>query len=88
MAISQRDRRVGKGTEKNIRINESVLKALRAEYPEGAKIKLVRMDDKQAPPVGTEGNVTNVDDCGTVHVSWETGSSLGVLYGIDKIVKL
>lgn len=77
-----------KELKKNIRINENILKALRAEYPEGAKIKLVRMDDKQAPPVGAEGIVKKVDDCGTVHVSWETGSSLGVLYGIDKIVKL
>ena len=41
------------------------------------------MDDPQAPPIGTKGTVTHVDDIGTIHVAWDNGSSLGVAYGVD-----
>lgn len=64
-------------------INRKVLKRLRKMYPVGAKVELVRMDDTQAPPVGTKGVVNHVDDIGTIHVEWENGSSLGVVYGED-----
>lgn len=64
-------------------INRKVLERLRKMYPVGAKVELVRMDDTQAPPVGTKGVVNHVDDIGTIHVEWENGSSLGVVYGED-----
>jgi hypothetical protein len=32
---------------------------------------------------GCEGTVTSVDDIGTIHVAWDCGSSLGVVYGED-----
>lgn len=43
------------------------------------------MDDFQAPPLGTEGEVIEVDDTGTIHVQWATGSTLGAVYGEDKV---
>jgi hypothetical protein len=46
------------------------------------------MDDGQAPPEGTKGTVMYVDDVGTVHVSWENGSSLGAVLGEDVIRKI
>lgn len=64
-------------------INDKVLERLRKMYPVGAKVELVRMDDVQAPPVGTKGVVEFIDDIGTIHVKWENGSSLGVVYGED-----
>ncbi len=39
------------------------------------------MDDPQAPQPGTLGKVIAVDDIGTIHVAWATGSGLGVAYG-------
>ena len=62
---------------------------LRKTYPEGTKVKLLSMDDPQAPPSGTIGTVTCVDDAATIHVNWETGSSLGLIVGEDsfEIVK-
>mgnify|MGYP002150417403 FL=1 len=42
------------------------------------------MDDRQAPPRGTEGTVQFVDDAGTIHVQWDTGSSLGLVPGADE----
>lgn len=64
-------------------INRKVLERLRKMYPVGAKVELVRMDDVQAPPVGTKGVVEFIDDIGTIHVKWENASSLGVVYGED-----
>ena len=58
---------------------------LRKRYPKGTRVRLIRMDDVQAPPVGCMGTVRLVDDIGTIHVSWDNGSSLGVVYGVDEI---
>jgi len=37
---------------------------------------------------GDRGTVNHVDDSGTVHIFWDSGSSLGAVYGIDQIRKL
>lgn len=63
------------------------IERLRKRYPEGCRVELVYMDDMQAPPTGTKGTVKCVDDIGTVHVSWDNGSSLGAAYGEDVIRK-
>ena len=62
------------------------LEQLRKSYPEGTRVELVRMDDVQAPPPGTQGTVWGVDDMGSILVDWDTGSSLSVVPGVD-IVK-
>lgn len=56
-------------------ITQEQLDKLRMQFPKGAKVRLVKMDDFQAPPIGTEGEVTEVDDTGTIHVQWATGST-------------
>ena len=66
-------------------ITKEQLEKLRLRYPKGARVRLVQMDDVQAPPLGTEGEVIEVDDTGTIHVQWSTGSTLGAVYGEDKI---
>ena len=63
--------------------NRDTVKRVRQQYPEGSRVELVRMDDRQAPPVGTKGTVMFVDDTATIHVRWDTGSSLGIVYGED-----
>ena len=57
--------------------------ALRKYYPRGTKVKLLAMDDPQAPPTGTMGEVMGVDDAGQILVRWETGSSLSLIPGVD-----
>ena len=64
-------------------IKESILEKLREQFPAGARVELVRMDDVHAPPVGTKGTVRGVDDIGSIMVSWDNGSSLNVVYGED-----
>ena len=34
---------------------------IRQEYPVGCRVELLRMDDPQAPPIGTCGTVIGVD---------------------------
>ena len=42
------------------------IEALKRRFPRGCRVELVRMDDPQAPPIGTLGTVIGVDDVGTV----------------------
>lgn len=48
------------------------------------RVRLIKMDDIQAPPSGTEGTIINVDDTGTIRVYWDTGSSLSIITNEDK----
>ena len=64
-------------------IRREIVESLRAEYPKGCRVELVEMDDPQAPPIGTKGTVRGVDDIGSIMVSWDSGSSLSVVYGED-----
>ena len=64
-------------------ISQKKVKELREEFPNGARVRLVQMDDIQAPEVGTCGTVTGVDDIGSLIVNWDNGSSLNVIYGED-----
>ena len=57
---------------------------IRQQYPAGTRVRLIKMDDKQAPPVGTCGTVNCVDDSGSLCMTWDNGSTLSLLYGIDK----
>ena len=63
--------------------NRKTVERLRMEFPKGARVELIRMDDEQAPPAGTLGTVIGVDAIGTIHVDWDNGCGLGVAYGED-----
>lgn len=66
-------------------ISKETLDRLRKDYPAGARVELLHMDDpynKKLHP-GSRGTVRFVDDMGTIHVRWDCGSSLGVVYGED-----
>ena len=57
--------------------------ALRERYPRGTKVELLGMNDPQAPPTGTMGEILGVDDAGQLLVRWETGSSLSLIPSVD-----
>lgn len=69
-------------------IRPDELKSLRDRYPAGTRVELLPMDDVQAPPIGTKGTVTGVDDTGSLLVNWDNGSGLNVIYGIDRVRKV
>ena len=64
-------------------ITKKQLAELRTTYPKGTRIELLKMDDFQAPPLGTKGTVVGVDDIGSILVHWDNGSSLNLIYGED-----
>lgn len=63
--------------------SREVVDGVRKEYPIGTRVELTHMDDFQAPPIGTKGTVTGVDDTGSILVRWDNGSHLNVVYGED-----
>ena len=65
-------------------LNREMVKNIKELYPAGCRVQLDSMDDVQAPPKGTRGTVIAVDSIGTIHVEWENGSSLGVVFGHDR----
>ena len=69
-------------------ITKADLQQLREAYPRGTRVELVRMDDEQAPPPGTQGTVLGVDDTGSLLMAWDNGSGLNVLWRVDEARKL
>lgn len=68
--------------------SKELVEQLRKRYPAGTRVRLVSMDDIQAPPVGTLGTVRGVDDAGDILVRWDNGSSLNVIYGEDVVSRV
>ena len=65
--------------------NERKVKKLKEMYPTGTRIQLDHMDDPFHPVAsGTTGTVKFVDDAGTIHVKWDSGSSLGLCPDSDE----
>lgn len=71
-------------------ISKESLQSLRDRYPKGTRVELVSMDDpynRKLTP-GCQGTVVSVDSIGTIHVAWDCGSSLGIVYGADQCRKV
>lgn len=68
--------------------NRETVERIRSEYPVGTRVELVKMEDVQAPPVGTKGTVKGVDDTASLLVDWDNGCGLNVLFNVDKVRKL
>ena len=72
------------------RIDNETVQRLKEQYPQGTRVELVHMNDpfntKLMP--GEKGTVRVVDDIGTIHVSWDCGSRLGIVYGEDSCRKV
>ena len=68
--------------------NKEKIEMLRKMYPAGTKIVLEAMDDRQAPPVGTIGEVIAVDDIGQLVMKWQNGSGLNLIPGVDSFRKV
>lgn len=65
-------------------MNKDAIGRLRKQYPAGTRIELLKMDDAQAPPIGTNGTIDGVDDIGNIMVRWDNGSGLNLVPGVDE----
>ena len=64
--------------------NKNYLEQLRKQYPVGTKIRLISMRDEKYPILpGTIGEVTHIDDVGSIHMKWQNGSSLALIPEVD-----
>ena len=52
--------------------SKEIVERVRRQYPIGCRVELVRMDDLQAPPIGTKGTVMGVDDTASIMVAFHT----------------
>ena len=68
--------------------SREIVERIRKEYPAGTRVELMKMDDPQAPPIGTLGTVRGVDDTASIMVRWDNGSGLHVIYGVDQCRKI
>lgn len=64
--------------------NSMKVEMIKKKYPIGTRIKLKHMKDNYAVPNGTCGTVQYVDDEGQIGMKWDNGSTLSLIYGIDK----
>ncbi len=70
-------------------IHPEMLKQLKEYYTSGTRVMLIRMNDPYTNlRQGDRGTVTLVDDIGTIHVNWDCGSTLGVVFGEDECQKI
>ena len=67
--------------------SKEIIERLRKQYPAGTRVELVKMDDpyNRILKPGCLGTVQFVDSLGTLQVTWDCGSSLGVVYGEDEV---
>ncbi len=68
---------------------KEIVDHIRVEYPEGTRVELVEMNDPYCRlEPGLQGTVVAVDDTGTIHVHWDNGRTLGVVFGEDRCKKI
>lgn len=70
--------------------NKETVERIRQAYPVGCRVELTKMSDPYRTDLvpGCKGTVRCVDDTGTIHVSWDIGSSLGVVFGEDSCKRI
>ena len=60
---------------------------IKKNYKRGMRLRMTKdMIDRynQGLPKGSCGTVTGVDDAGTIHMKWDSGSSLGIAPDVDQ----
>jgi hypothetical protein len=72
---------MGGGT--GMRPREEVEK-IKKLFPVGTRVRLIQMDDSQAVPSGILGTVDYIDDDGQIHMNWDNGRTLALIYGVDQ----
>lgn len=69
---------------------KEIVQQVREQYPIGCRVELVSMGHDPCSKLkpGDLGTATSVDDIATVFVSWDCGSGLGMVFGVDHIRRL
>ena len=69
--------------------SRETVERIRAQYPKGTRVVLVRMHDPYSRlKPDDEGTVTHVDDTATIFVNWDNGEGLGIVFSEDSCRKI
>jgi len=69
-------------------VNKRIVQYVKSVYKKGDRVVCYDMTDPYVPiQYGTEGTVMFVDDIGTIHVLWDNGRTIGLVYGEDSFAK-
>ena len=86
--LSQKTKGVHLMTNNSLR-DQRTIERLQKMYPQGTRVELIEMNDPYSSITpGEKGTVSMIDDMGTIFVDWDSGSTLGVIYKVDRIRKL
>lgn len=68
-------------------IDNKQIKLLKEHYIKGLRVELLKInDDTTKLKKGDTGTITKVDDIGQIHVNWDNGSTLALIYGEDRFI--
>lgn len=63
------------------------LALLRKHYKEGMRVELQYINDESTElSAGDQGTISFIDDIGQIHVNWDKGSTIALLYDEDHFV--
>ncbi|HAZ4970894.1 TPA: DUF4314 domain-containing protein [Staphylococcus aureus] len=63
------------------------IELLKKHYVKGLRVELISVnDDFTDLKKGDLGTITKVDDIGQIHVNWDNGSTLALVYSEDKFI--
>ena len=66
-----------------------IVEQVKKEYPSGTRVELIELNDPYRHfDADLKGTVSCVDDTGTIHVDWDNGCRLGIVYGEDSCRRL
>lgn len=67
-----------------LHVPKNIVNLVKENYPQGTRIKLITLNKPYTKiPSGTEGIVNTVDDNGTIFATFDTGHTVGLVYGED-----
>jgi hypothetical protein len=65
--------------------SKETVKRLQEQYPAGTRVEIISMDDPYTTlRSGDRGAISFFDSTGTAFVDWDNGSTLGLVYGVDR----
>lgn len=70
-------------------MSQQQVKLLKKHFKKGTRIKLIYMNDPYTNlSYGDKGTITDIDDIGQIHVNWDRGSSLALVYSEDDFITI
>lgn len=61
---------------------------IKETFVSGMRVRLLKMDDIQASPIGINGTIRGINAIGSVMVEWDIGSHLSVILEEDVVEML